>query len=210
VRPVRVALTGGIATGKSVCLKRFAALGAATLDADVVARAVVAPGTKGLAAVVERFGPSVLAADGALDRQALGRLVFADEDARRALEAIIHPAVYAEIAHWYENLGQDSGNLLQERRVAVADVPLLYETGHAGGFDCVVVAACTPAQQLARLMARDRLDEAAARRRIQTQWPLEEKVRRADFVIDTSGSMVETEERVEQVWRAIESRIWNL
>ena len=113
---VRAALTGGIATGKSYCLARFAQLGAATIDADRLARDVVAPGTTGLAKVVERFGQGILRVDGTLDRPALGRIVFADRTARADLEAIIHPEVYRRIGDWFANL--PSGT-----RVAIADIP---------------------------------------------------------------------------------------
>jgi len=119
----RAALTGGIATGKSYCLARFAALGAAVVDADQLAREAVAPGTAGLASVVARFGTTYLRADGSLDRPALGRLVFGDRLARADLEAIIHPEVYHRVGAWFANLPAGT-------RVAIADIPLLFETGH--------------------------------------------------------------------------------
>jgi dephospho-CoA kinase len=187
---MRVALTGGIATGKSHCLRAFAALGVPTLDADVLAREAVEPGTAGFDAVVARFGRAVVRPDGAIDRTALGRIVFADAAARGALEAIIHPIVYAAIR-------ARTGHPLSI--VSVADVPLLYETGHAGEFDRVIVAVCRPDQQLQRLMARDGLNETDARRRIDAQLPIEEKARRADYVIDTSGSMANTDGQVAEI-----------
>ncbi len=197
---MRVALTGGIASGKSACLRRFAALGAPTLDADVVARDVVAAGTPGLAAVVAEFGDGVLASDGGLDREALGRLVFSDGRARRRLEAIIHPAVYEAVGRWFEDLEAKADG---PSAPGVADIPLLYETRHEADFDRVVVAACRPDQQLARLMARDGLDETAARQRIDAQRPLADKVRLADFVVDTSGTLAETDAGVDEVWRRL-------
>jgi dephospho-CoA kinase len=193
---VRVGLTGGIATGKSFCLERFAALGAATIDADALAREAVAPGTPGLARVVDRFGRGVLLEDGALDRAALGRIVFTDATARADLEAIVHPEVYRRITSWVADL--PSGF-----RVAMADIPLLYETGHEHDFDRIVVAACDPAEQLRRVMARDGLSMADARARLASQWPIAEKVRRADFVIWTDGSFEETEEQVREVYSRI-------
>ncbi|HUF47404.1 MAG TPA: dephospho-CoA kinase [Vicinamibacterales bacterium] len=193
-RPLHVALTGGIATGKSVCLKRFAELGAATIDADDVARDVVEPGTPELDAIVARFGPDIVRPDGALDRPALARIAFTQEAARRDLEAIVHPAVYTRIRDWLA---------VQTGRVAVADIPLLYETGHADAFDSVVVAACRPDQQLVRLMARDRLDGPSARARLAAQWPIGEKAALADYVVDTSGTIAETRARVEDVWSAL-------
>ena len=191
----RVALTGGIASGKSYCLAKFAAAGVPTIDADKLARDVVAPGSPGLRAIAARFGSEVIQADGQLDRAALGRLVFADEAARRELEAIVHPRVYAAITDWFSHLDAAS----PVAAFAIADVPLLYETDRASDFDCVVVAACTPAQQLERLTARDGLTPSEAQARIASQLPIEEKARRADYVIDTSGTMAKTDASLNDV-----------
>jgi len=196
----RVALTGGIATGKSYCLGQFADLGAAVIDADALARAAVAPGTPGLAAVVQRFGRGVLRPDGSLDRTRLGEVVFADPDARRDLEAMVHPAVREAIGDWFRAREKDSGSHF---RVGIADIPLLYETCREKDFDAVIVAACTPEQQVARIMARDGIDEEGARQRLAAQLPIEDKVRRADYVIDTSGTFAETDAGVERVWAQI-------
>ena len=199
---LRVGLTGGIATGKSFCLSRFAELGAATIDADRIARDVVAPGTPGLAAVTQRFGPGVVTAAGALDRAALGRIVFADDGARRDLERIIHPAVYDIVERWFT---EQQANALDGDgpRIAIADIPLLYETGQSDRFDSVIVAACPPEVQVQRVMARDGLAEPDARRRMAAQLPIEEKRRRADHVIDTSGTFDDTRREVDRVWQAI-------
>ncbi len=197
-RPRRIALTGGIATGKSVCLAAFARVGAPVIDADHLARDAVAPGTPGLAAVIARFGPSVLLPAGHLNRAALGARVFADPAARRDLEAIVHPRVYAAVEHWFATLDAPAG---------VADIPLLFETGRAGDFDVVVVAACRPEQQLARLMTRSGLSEADARARIAAQWPLADKVTRADYVIDTSGTLEQTGERTRNIWERLQSSL---
>ena len=186
---LRAALTGGIATGKSFCLERFAALGAAVIDADVLAREAVAPGSPGLAAVAARFGPQLLRGDGSLDRAALGQIVFADRAARADLEAIVHPEVYRRIEQWFANLPPGT-------RLAIADIPLLYETGHEHDFERVIVAACDPEEQVRRLMSRDGLSEEHARARLAAQWPIDEKVRRADYVIRTDGSFAETEAQV--------------
>ena len=198
----RLALTGGIATGKSVCLRRFAQLGLPTIDADVVARAVVAPGTAGLAAVVTRFGPGILRPDGSLNRAALGHLVFADAEARSHLEDIVHPAVFDAIERWLNDQSRRASDA-GAPHVAIADIPLLYEVGQAGRFDRVIVAACPPEQQIERLMARDGITEEAARRRLAAQWPIDRKRALADFVIDTSGSMDETIANVDHVWAQI-------
>jgi dephospho-CoA kinase len=193
---LQAALTGGIATGKSYCLERFEALGVPGVDADRLARLAVAPGSPGLAAVVERFGDSVLRPDGALDRAALAAIVFADRVARADLEAIVHPDVYRRIREWF-------GRLPPATVVAIADIPLLFETGHEHEFDKVIVAACSPEEQLRRLVVRNGLDEAEARNRLAAQWPIGEKVRRADHVIWTGGSFSETDAAVRRVYEAL-------
>ena len=189
---VRVALTGGIATGKSYCLSRFASLGAAVIDADRLARDAVASGSRALDAIVARFGPSMLRADGTLDRSALARIVFSDRAARADLEAIVHPEVYRRIGEWLATL--PSGI-----RIAIADIPLLFETGHTHDFDRVVVVACDPREQLRRLMSRDALNEDDARARLESQWPIGEKESRADYVIRTDGSASDTDAQVRTI-----------
>jgi dephospho-CoA kinase len=193
---VRAALTGGIATGKSYCLAQFAQCGASVIDADQLAHQAVAAGTSGLARVVARFGHGVLLPDGRLNRRALGQIVFAERAARADLEAIIHPEVYQRISEWFANL--PSGT-----RLAIADIPLLFETGHQHDFDCVIVCACDSAEQLRRIMARDGLSEEAARARLDAQWPIADKVARADYVIATDGSFAETERAVRELYRAL-------
>jgi dephospho-CoA kinase len=193
---LRVGLTGGIATGKSYCLARFAALGAAVVDADRLARDAVAPGSRALEAVSLRFGPAILLPDGSLDRAALGRIVFSDRAARADLEAIVHPEVYRGIGEWFASSPPAT-------RLAIADIPLLFETGHSHDFDRVVVAACDPHQQLTRLMARDRLSETEARARLNAQWPIEEKVARADHVIRTGGTLADTDAQVRTVYELL-------
>lgn len=186
---VRLALTGGIATGKSHVLKAFAGAGVPTIDADSLAHDVVAAGTPGAAAVIARFGPQVRLPDGGIDRRALGSIVFGDSDARRDLEAIVHPEVYRAIERWLAGLGQGIP-------VAVADIPLLFETAHERDFDAVVVAACPVAEQLRRVMTRDGLSDIDARSRIAAQLPIDEKVRRANYVIWTTGTNEETARQV--------------
>ena len=201
---LRVGLTGGIATGKSHCLERFARLGAQTIDADELARDAVAAGSPGLDAVISRFGRAVLLSDGQLDRTALGRVVFEDAGARRDLEAIIHPAVYQAINGWFRAIG-DSSRAQSGPIIAVADIPLLFETNRQGDFDVVVVTACTPDRQLRRLMERG-LSKDESERRIAAQIPIEEKTRRADHVIDTSGTFADTDIQIDQVWKALTAR----
>jgi dephospho-CoA kinase len=189
---LRVALTGGIGTGKSYCLARFAELGVPVVDADLLAREAVAAGSPRLAEVVARFGPDLLLPDGTLDRQALGRLVFTDAGARAQLEAIIHPDVYRRIRAWAANLPPGTP-------VAMADVPLLFETGHQHDFDRVVVCACAPPVQISRVIARDGLSEAEARARLDAQWPIEEKAARADYVIRTDTTFADTRAQVRTI-----------
>ena len=193
---LRVGLTGGIATGKSYCLARFAALGVPIVDADLLARDAVAPGSRALADVATRFGASILLPDGSLDRAALGRIVFTDRAARTDLEAIVHPEVYRRIGEWFAARPPAT-------RLAIADIPLLFETGHEHDFERVIVAACDPQQQLRRLMQRDSLSEAEARARLNAQWPIEEKVARADYVIRTDGSVADTDSQVRTVYEML-------
>ena len=193
----RIALTGGIATGKSHVRARFEALGVATIDSDVLARAAVAPGTAGLAAVVERFGRGVLDEGGALDRRTLAAIVFADPDARRALEAIVHPDVRRATEHWFASLDP------ARHRFAIADIPLLYEVGRDRDFDAVIVVACDPATQQRRVMERDGLSDAEARRRIGAQLPIDDKARRANYVIRTDGTLAETDRQVQELYAAL-------
>jgi dephospho-CoA kinase len=187
---LRIALTGGIATGKSHVLDRLRAHGIPCLDADALAHGVEAPGTEATTAIAARFGSDVLAADGSVDRAKLGPIVFADPAARKDLEAIVHPAVYRAIA-----AGLRGFELLGEYPFAIVDVPLLYETGAEKNFDRVVVTACSPEVQLARLRERG-LSETNARQRLAAQWPTAEKVARADFVIRTDGSFEETDRQI--------------
>ena len=140
--------------------------------------------------------PACSCADGSLDRAALARIVFADRVARADLEAIVHPDVYRASA---------SGSRISppERRLAIADIPLLFETGHQHDFDVVIVCACEPAEQLRRAQQRDGLSEAEARARIASQWPIDEKVKRAHHVIRTDGTFDETDAQVEAVYVAL-------
>ena len=192
---LRVALTGGIATGKSYCLARFASLGVPVIDADRLARDAVAPGSRALEAVVARFGAAILLPDGSLDRASLGRIVFADRAARADLEAIVHPEVYRRIGEWFATLSPGT-------RVAIADIPLLFETGQHHGFDRVIVTACEPAEQLRRLITRDGLTETEARARVDAQWPIEEKAARADYVIRTDA-VNDTDAQVKTVYEQL-------
>lgn len=194
---LKIALTGGIATGKSYVLDRFRRLGAACLDADVLAHGVTAAGTEASQAIAARFGAEMLGQSGAVDRKKLVPVVFADPAARRQLEAIVHPAVQRAIEAGIR------GFELTGARIVIVDVPLLHEIQGERRFDRVIATVCPPAVQIERLMARG-LSEAAARQRLAAQMPAEEKAARADVVIHTGGTFAETDAQVERVWRDLE------
>jgi dephospho-CoA kinase len=189
---LRVGLTGGIATGKSYVTQRLQAAGLPTIDADRLAREAVAPGSEGLRAVVNRFGRDMLTDAGALDRPRLAAVIFRDASARADLEALIHPEVRRRIADWQTQLARHG-----YRGPVIADIPLLFETGRTGDFDALVVVACEPATQRARLIARDGLTAEEADQRMAAQWPITHKVRGADFVVRTDGTFAETDAQVD-------------
>jgi dephospho-CoA kinase len=207
-----VGLTGGIGSGKSAVAARLAEHGAIVIDADTLAREAVAQGTEGLAEVVAAFGPGVLAADGGLDRPALGRLVFGDDVARRRLEGIIHPRVRARTAELAEAAPPDA--------VVVNDVPLLVEaglgsarserqrapqsrpeSGHAGGFDLVVVVLAAEQTRVRRLVSGRGMSEQEARSRIAAQATDEQRRAVADVVLTNDGSLDELHRQVDELWQ---------
>lgn len=195
---VRVGLTGGVASGKSTVSACLAELGAVVVDADLLARQVVAPGTDGLAEVVAEFGPGILGPDGALDRPALGALVFADETRRRALEAIIHPRVRAAGAELERSAAPED--------VVVHDIPLLVETGQAQAFDVVVVVDTPVEEQVRRMVEHRGMTEADARARVSAQATREQRLAAADVVIDNTGTLADLRRRVDEVWDALRAR----
>jgi dephospho-CoA kinase len=187
---LRIALTGGIATGKSYVARLLVVAGLPLIDADVLARHALAPGMPALMAVRARFGDGIMAPDGTLDRARLADIVFKDAGARKELEAMIHPGVMQSILTFFEQ------TCSPERPMAVADIPLLYEGGFEHAFDRVIVVACPHEMQIARVMTRDQSSKEAAERRIAAQLPIEEKVRRAHYVIRTDASFEETDHQV--------------
>ena len=178
-------LTGGIGSGKSAVAKRFRARGLAVVDADDLARRAVIPGSAGLAKIVEYFGADVLSEAGTLDRARLGQRVFSDPEQRRALDAIVHPVV-RELAR-----AEFAGIEAQGAALACYEVPLLYEVGLDAVYRPVVVVDAPLAARKARIAARDGLGEAQVLARVLAQMPLEDKVRRADYVLDNSGGLTE-------------------
>ena len=191
-----IALTGGIATGKSTVAGMLAGHGAAVVDADRIAREVVEPGTPGLEAVVAAFGRELLTAGGGLDRAALAEIVFADAGHRRRLEAITHPLILARMAEEVTALAGSAAPLV------VVDHPLLFEVGRQADFpDGVLLVYADPATQIRRLHERNGLGETAARQRLTAQLPIEAKRGRATWVIDNRGSLTDTRRAVDLWWR---------
>ena len=192
-------LSGGIASGKSTVAAMLRSLGAPVIDADLLAREVVAPGSDGLAEIVADFGPEILDERGALARKALAARVFGDSEARRRLEAITHPRIAAASAAALEELRQTG------ERLAFYEAALLVETGGSRALDGLVVVSAPASVQLARLRGRDGLSEGEARARIKSQLPLADKVAAADFVIDTGGSLEDTRGQVEALYKTLAS-----
>lgn len=195
---LRVGLTGSIGVGKSFVTGVLSELGCHTTDADQVAREVVRPGSPGLAAVVSSFGKEILTAEGELDRKKVADIVFADESKRKLLNSILHPFIIAEqdelMRRWEAE--DPSG-------IGVIDAALMIESGGYQRFDKLIVVHCQPDVQLQRLMERDDLSLAEAQRRIKSQMPQEEKLKFADFSIDTSEGFEDTRRRTEEVFRKL-------
>jgi dephospho-CoA kinase len=197
---LKVALTGGIATGKSHVLGVLRRSGVPCLDADELAHGVMAAGTEASQSIAERFGNEMLDPEGAVDRRRLAPLVFADDGARRDLERIVHPAVYRAIT-----AGLRAFEMVDAPALAVVAIPLLYETGRAADFDRVVVTVCDPGRQRQRLRARG-LTESEVEQRLAAQMPAIEKAGRGDIVIDTNGSFDDTDRQVISALSALTNR----
>jgi dephospho-CoA kinase len=186
----KIALTGGIATGKSYVAGRFREAGVPIVDADLLAREVVLPGTPALAAIRKRFGPDAVRRDGTMDRIRVAQIVFKDKRARLDLEAIIHPAVVKAINDFF--------NALPKRTpFAVADIPLVFETNREKDFDAIIVVACPRDMQLQRLMERNKLSKEDAEKRIAAQLPIDQKVKKATYVINNDGTFEQTDAQVD-------------
>lgn len=194
-----IALTGGIASGKSTVTLRLRTLGFAVLDADAISREVTAPGGPALPQIFTVF-EGVQAPDGSLNRQALGALVFGHEEQRRKLEAIIHPFVRARVAEEKERLRKKG------TKVAFYDVPLLYEQGQEDHFDAVILIAAPEESQLKWLMQRNSLDEEQARARLRSQLPLAEKEKRTKYIIRNTRDLEFLEKEVDRVLRELKIR----
>lgn len=195
---LRVGLTGSIGVGKSFVAGVLAELGCQVLDADEIAREVVAPGSPGLLLVAEKFGRQMIREDGTLDRERVGSLVFADEKKRQLLNSILHPYIIAEqdavLREWEAS---------DPKGIAVVDAALMIESGSYKRFDALVVVHCSPEEQLKRIMARDKLSREKAEQRIRAQMPQEAKKGFGDYLIDTSDGFEATRQRTEQVYREL-------
>ena len=199
---LRVGLTGGIGSGKSEVSRRLAAHGAVIIDADVAARQVVAPGTPGLARIAETFGPGVLGPDGALDRQRLGALVFADPAQLAKLNAITHPL----IAEWMQAAERAAAEAADGDLILVYDAALLAESGRWADYDLVIVVDVPPELQADRLVSQRGLTQDQARARMAAQAGREQRLALADLVIDNSGSLDDLDRRVAEVWADLKRR----
>lgn len=188
---LKVGLTGGIACGKTYVADLLRDLGGEVTDADVVARAVVEPGQSAYSDIVKEFGREILAVDGTIDRAKLGALIFADEQLRLKLNAIVHPRVHAAQMQWMNEIAQRN-----PQAIAITDAALIIESGGYKRFDKIIVVHCAPEIQLERLMTRNQLSRAEAMKRIAAQMPSTEKLKHADYSIDTSGGFVATKQQV--------------
>jgi dephospho-CoA kinase len=195
---LRVGLTGGIGAGKSEVSRRLAAQGAVIIDADAAARDVVAPGTEGLAEIIDAFGPGILLPDGSLDRPRLGDLVFADPSKRATLNAIIHPKVGTRMSELEQAAGPNA--------IVVHDVPLIAENGLAGAYDLVIVVDIPPRTQIDRLVKLRGMTRDQAKARIAAQATREQRLSIADIVVDNSGSLTELDRQVGDLWANLRRR----
>ncbi len=193
-------LTGGIATGKSYVLTLFAALGVPTIDADAIARDVVHASQPAASEIRAHFGDDAFQADGEVDRPRLARRVFDNHAERMVLESIVHPRVRAAIDNWFSTIAADGTVAF-----AVADIPLVFETGHASAFDRVVVTACARDRQLERLLVRNTANADEAQKRMDAQLPTTEKIKQADYVVWTDRSFAETDTQVKAVHAALQA-----
>lgn len=193
---MNIGLTGGIASGKSTVAASLVRRGARLVDADQIAREVVLPGSPTLAEVALRFGQDILQEDGTLNRKKLGSIVFADAARRKELESILHPAIRAIMRERMRQYETET-----PERLVVVDIPLLYESGLEGMVSEVMVVYVPRDLQLKRLMERDKLDPEQAASRLNAQMDIESKKSRADYVIDNSGTLEQTERQLDRFWR---------
>lgn len=193
---MNIGLTGGISTGKSTVSQLLLNKGATIIDADLIAREVVLPGSPVLARIAEHFGQQVIAEDGSLHRKQLGQIIFSDEQARKALEDIMHPSIRELIRERIQEAERS-----HPENLVVADIPLLYESKLQSMFEAVMVVYVPHELQLERLMERDKLSEAEAIKRLTAQMPIEQKKQLADIVIENSGTVLQTMVQIDEFWQ---------
>ena len=202
---LKVGLTGGIASGKSVVGEMFAAVGVHVIQADVIAHRLMQPGETVYKQVVEHFGSGILNPDRVINRAKLAEAVFGDSPRVEELNRIVHPVVVAEQDRWMEEVGRADA-----RAIAMVEAALILEAGAEDRFDCLVVVTCRPEQRAKRWAQRLHLDEESARRevtrRMAAQWPDEDKIKAADYVIDNSGSLDQTERQVREVFAQLKNQ----
>ena len=194
---LKVGLTGGIACGKSHTLREFHKLGVYTIDADEIAHSVILPNTSAYQEIIDTFGKEILASDDTIDRKKLGQAIFADDEARLRLNEIVHPQVRQEEARLTANFEAEED---PKSPIIMVDAALMVETGSYQKYDFIVVVYCHPKIQLKRLMSREGLSEEQAVQRIESQMPLLDKVKYADYIIENSNRLSETNEQVKHVF----------
>ncbi|MEW6386609.1 MAG: dephospho-CoA kinase [Thermodesulfobacteriota bacterium] len=198
---LKIAITGGAGSGKSTVARMFQELGAAVIDADAVARSVVAPGQPAWEELKLAFGPEFFQADGSLDRAKMSDLVFSDPEARKRLNKILHPRIIQEMARRLQDLEGRGADLV------LVEVPLLFEVGLDPAYDRVMVVYVGPEEQRERLRNRDQREEAEITGILEAQWPLADKRDRADYVVDNRGDLKATRRQVENLWQNLKNLV---
>jgi dephospho-CoA kinase len=198
---LKIAITGGAGTGKSTVARMFAELGGEVLDADAMARKAVAVGAPAWRELRRVYGAKFFHENGELNRSKLSQRVFADPEARRRLNGLIHPRVEAELQARVAELARRGVALV------LVEVPLLFETGREAAFDRVIVVAAPEADQIRRLRARDHRGEAEIQGILAAQWPLQDKVARGDYVVDNGGELSFTEQQVKNIWEDLKNQL---
>ena len=202
---LKVGLTGGIACGKSYVLREFEKLGVYAVDADRIAHGVILRGQPAYLEILERFGSSIQAADGEIDRKKLGQIIFSDPSARLALNAIVHPYVWEQQDRLFKRLEGELDAL--QTQIVMVDAALMIETRSWQRYDTLVVVYCRRDIQVRRLMERDWIDKAEAEKRVDSQLPAIEKVKHADYVIETSGKRSDTLKQVRDTFAQLTARV---
>jgi len=198
---LNVGLTGGIATGKSTVVRMLVKKGARVIDHDALVHTLQEPDRPVWNRIVEAFGRDILDAEGRIDRKKLGALVFGNEERRRSLEGIVHPAVLEEAQRERDRIGREDA-----RAIVLSDIPLLLEVGMQGLFDLILLVYSPPETQIARVMKRNRMTRDEAVARLKAQMPIDEKLTYADLVVRNDGTMRDLEKRVDEVWQELLAR----